>query len=130
MQALSQKLDLELPAAPESVAEARHAAARMAREHGVGELDVKIAVSEAVGNAVVHAYRETEPGTIRVHGRVAGDKLVFEVSDRGVGMSPHPGARGLSLGIPLIAKVAHDLRIEGGSGGTTVRFSFPLGATA
>lgn len=55
-------LDLELPAERGSVAKARSAASKIAREVGVEELDVKIAVSEAVGNAVIHAYRDRAPG--------------------------------------------------------------------
>jgi anti-sigma regulatory factor (Ser/Thr protein kinase) len=121
---------LELPADPESVAEARHAAAAVARSVGADEADVKIAISEAVGNAVVHAYRGGLEGIIRVKGAVERGKLRFEVSDDGVGMSPNLDSRGLHLGIPLIGKVAEDLHIAAAARGTTVSFSFPLAATA
>ncbi len=130
MQALTERLALELPAEPESVAEARHAAADLARRVGADEADVKIAVSEAVGNAVMHAYRDRERGMVRVSGEVARGALRFSVSDDGVGMSPNLESRGLHLGIPLIGKVAHDLRIDATAAGTTISFSFPLAATA
>ena len=130
MQALTESLALELPAEPASVAEARHAASHLARRVGADEADVKIAVSEAVGNAVVHAYRDREPGSIRVEGFLEPGRLRFSISDRGVGMSPNIDSPGLRLGIPLIGKVAADLHIDAGAWGTTISFSFPLAATA
>jgi anti-sigma regulatory factor (Ser/Thr protein kinase) len=130
VQALSESLDLELPAEPESVAEARHAAARLARHHGAEEADVKIAVSEAVGNAVLHAYRDGDGGTVTVKGSVVRGKLVFVITDTGVGMSPNLNSPGLHLGIPLIGKVAEDMRIDAGSGGTSISFSFPVAVGA
>ena len=126
MQALTESLDLELPAHPESVAEARHAAARLARHYGAEEADVKIAVSEAVGNAVLHAYRGDVTGTVAVRGALIRGKLVFVVVDNGVGMSPNPDSPGLHLGIPLIGKVAEDMRIDAGADGTSISFSFPV----
>ena len=130
MQALSESLDLELPAEPESVAEARHAAARLARHHGAEEADVKIAVSEAVGNAVLHAYRDRDSGTVVVKGSLIRGRLVFVITDTGVGMSPNMNSPGLHLGIPLIGKVAEDMRIDAGSGGTSISFSFPVAVGA
>jgi anti-sigma regulatory factor (Ser/Thr protein kinase) len=126
VQALTETLELELPAEPASVAEARHAAVRLAHRFGVDAADVKIAVSEAVGNAVLHAYRGDATGTVRVSGCLARGKLVFVIRDEGVGMSPNPESPGLRMGIPLIGKVAQDLRIDGGSDGTTISFSFPV----
>lgn len=126
MQAVSETLDLELPAQPESVAEARHAAARLAQLAGADESDVKIAVSEAVGNAVLHAYRNGDPGHVTITGSVRHGKLRFVIGDEGVGMSPNPDSPGLHLGLPLIGKVAEDMRIEADESGTRISFSFPL----
>ena len=128
MQALTESLELELPADPESVAEAqaRGRPARAAfRRRGVGR---KIAVSEAVGNAVLHAYRGDVTGTVNVRGALIRGKLVFVVADNGVGMSPNPDSPGLHLGIPLIGKVAEDMRIDAGADGTSISFSFPVSA--
>jgi serine/threonine-protein kinase RsbW len=123
-------MTMELPALPESVAEARHAAADLARRVGADVADVKIAVSEAVGNAVIHAYRGRERGIIRIVAALERNKLRFWISDRGVGMSPNLDSPGLHLGLPLIGKVAHDLHIDAGSRGTTISFSFPVAASA
>ena len=55
--ASNDKLELVLPAAPPSVAAARHALTAYAERYGWTDLwPIQTAVSEAVGNAVVHAY--------------------------------------------------------------------------
>ena len=84
-------------------------------------------VTEAVGNAVIHAYRTREPGTIEMRAEVlVPDTLLVVVVDDGDGMSPHPEATGLGLGLPLIASVA-GLEIERHNPhGTTVRMRFSL----
>jgi anti-sigma regulatory factor (Ser/Thr protein kinase) len=105
---------------------ARHAAARLANEVGADEFDVKIAISEAVGNVVVHAYREGSPGTIEISGTVDDGKLVISVTDHGVGMSPHPDSPGLGFGLPLIGQVVDDLHVEAGPDGTCLSMVFAL----
>lgn len=129
MQNLITELDLELPARPESVGRARHEAARLAAACGADETNVKIGVSEAVGNAVLHAYRGDLDGPIRLRGSLRGKRLVIVVTDQGVGMSPDPGSSGLGLGLPLIGTVAEDMRVVGGPQGTTISMSFPAAST-
>jgi anti-sigma regulatory factor (Ser/Thr protein kinase) len=126
MQSLVSRLELELPAVPDSVPTARHAAARLAGEVGADELDVKIAISEAVGNVVVHAYRNGDVGTVAVEGGIENHKLVIAVADHGVGMSPHPDSPGLGFGLPLIGNVTEDLHVEADGHGTRVSMTFAL----
>jgi anti-sigma regulatory factor (Ser/Thr protein kinase) len=126
MQSLASRLELELPAVPDSVPVARHAAARLASEVGACEFDVKIAVSEAVGNVVVHAYRDREPGTIEIRGSIDDGKLVIVITDNGIGMSPNPVSPGLGFGLPLIGQVVEDLHVEADAAGTRVSMIFPL----
>ncbi len=126
MQSLASRLELELPAVPNSVPTARHAAARLATEVGAVEFDVKIAVSEAVGNVVVHAYRNGHTGNVQIQGAIEEGKLVIAVADQGVGMSPHPDSPGLGFGLPLIGQVVEDLHVEAGAMGTRVSMIFPL----
>jgi anti-sigma regulatory factor (Ser/Thr protein kinase) len=45
---------------------------------------VGIAVSEAVTNVVLHAYRQREPGWIRATASIVPDLLTVVVSDGGV----------------------------------------------
>jgi anti-sigma regulatory factor (Ser/Thr protein kinase) len=115
-------LDLSSDAA--NVAVARHALAELARRVGAHVDDVKIAVSEAVGNAVVHAYRGGDAGTIRVTGRHRRGRLLVTVADDGIGMTPNPGNRGLRVGIPLITKLCDDVRFTSSDEGTVVSMSF------
>jgi serine/threonine-protein kinase RsbW len=126
MQSLAADIELELRSEPASVGAARHAAARLAADVGAPEDDVRIAVSEAVGNAVVHGYRGRRSGPIILKGWVEGGRLLVVVVDRGIGMSPNPASAGLGMGLPLIARVVEDLRVEGGPEGTTVSMSFAI----
>ncbi len=75
--------------------------------------DVKLAVSEACTNVVVHAHPRGGPGTMQVSLTVDGDDLTVEVVDRGVGMERdrESPSRGLGLGIPLIETVAREVTI-------------------
>jgi anti-sigma regulatory factor (Ser/Thr protein kinase) len=126
MQGLASRLELNLPAVPDSVPEARHAAAGLATAAGADELDVKIAVSEAVGNVVVHAYRDGNPGNFELEGSVEDGRLVLAVTDHGIGMSPHPDSPGLGFGLPLIGNVTDDLHVEADGHGTRVEMTFLL----
>ncbi len=126
MQSLASSLELKLPAVPDSVPKARHAAARLASEVGADELDVKIAVSEAVGNVVVHAYRDGTAGNLELEGSIEDGKLVLVVTDHGIGMSPHPDSPGLGFGLPLIGNVTDDLHVEADGQGTRVSMTFML----
>ena len=133
MQAVAEQFDLELPAEPESVTRARHAAVDLARSAGAAEADVEIAVSEAVGNAVLHAYPDPDGqgrGTVRVVGSLDAGRLVFVVQDEGVGMRPHPGSPGLRLGLPLIGQVSADMHIDTHFGGTRISMAFPTASGA
>ena len=71
-------------------------------EDGIGA--VRLAVSEAATNAVVHAYRESD-GQLQVHAHVAAGELVVVVADKGSGLAPRPDSPGLGLGMPLMATV-------------------------
>jgi serine/threonine-protein kinase RsbW len=123
---------LDLPSEPGSVAAARNGVAGLAERLGVAVDDVKVAVSEAVGNAIVHAYRGGKTGVIRVFAREDRGRLLVTVADDGMGMAPHPESPGLRIGIPLITKVCEDVRFSSSDGGTTVSMSFaaPAGCGA
>lgn len=111
------------------MAVARDALGKLARAVGARVDDVKIAVSEAVGNAIVHAYRGGDSGTIRVTGRYKRGRLLVTVADDGMGMTPNPGNPGLRVGIPLITKLCDDVRFTSSEKGTVVAMSFATGGT-
>jgi anti-sigma regulatory factor (Ser/Thr protein kinase) len=78
--------------------------------------DVRLAVSEAVTNAVLHAYRDRDPGEIRVEAVVQDDGcLAIVVEDDGFGPLPRPDSPGLGLGLPTIASVADAVELSAGN---------------
>jgi stage II sporulation protein AB (anti-sigma F factor) len=121
-------VQLDLSSDATNVAVARNAIAELAERVGAAVDDVKIAVSEAVGNAVVHAYRGGDAGPIRVTGRYKRGRLLVTVADEGIGMTPNPGNPGLRVGIPLITKLCDDVRFTSSDRGTVVSMSFGAGA--
>ena len=83
------EIKITLSALPENEAVARGCVSQFVSraDPTVTELaDVRCAVSEAVTNCVVHAYRG-EPGYIYINARLYGDgRLTVKVSDRGCGI--------------------------------------------
>jgi anti-sigma regulatory factor (Ser/Thr protein kinase) len=78
--------------------------------------DVRLAVSEAATNAVLHAYRDRPPGEIRVAASVHDDGvLTIVVEDDGFGPLPRPDSPGLGLGLPTIASVADAVELSAGA---------------
>jgi anti-sigma regulatory factor (Ser/Thr protein kinase) len=105
---------------------ARQAAATIARACDVDAHAVAVCVTEAVTNAVLHAYRDgDDPGTVVIELLPRGaDGLEIRVSDHGHGLAPRPDSPGAGLGMPLIAALADGLEIETGAGGTRVTMRF------
>lgn len=129
MQSVTQALNLTYEAEPRSVAEARNAVAEYAAAAGASQtqLDaIRLAVSEAVTNAVVHAYRD-DPGQVQLTVALAGPELWILVADEGGGMQPAARRPGLGLGLGLISQVCDDMSIVPRSaGGIEVRILFKL----
>jgi anti-sigma regulatory factor (Ser/Thr protein kinase) len=118
------------PARADQVKLARREVAAYAREHGAVDPDgIALAVSEAVTNAVVHAYVDApRPGDVQVKAEVhAGNGLEIEVCDDGRGMIPRLDSPGLGVGLPLVAKIAQRFKVEARpTGGTAVRMFFAV----
>ena len=119
------------PTAPESVGSVRRALASFSREIGASEAtiaDVELAVSEAVTNVVVHAYRDAaEAGTIEIAGALASGELWVIVADTGSGLHPRRDSPGLGLGLGLIAQVSDGVDlVHRASGGLELRMRFVL----
>jgi anti-sigma regulatory factor (Ser/Thr protein kinase) len=124
-------LELTLPARPENVAVARHAIGGFADVLEVPDqtlADVKLAVTEACTNVVVHAYPGGD-GTMELHATIVEDVLRVVVVDQGRGMLPRPDSPGLGLGLPLIATLTESLELGTGEDEQTeVRMTFRLAA--
>jgi serine/threonine-protein kinase RsbW/stage II sporulation protein AB (anti-sigma F factor) len=120
------------PASEDSVAQLRQALSDFAFAHGVPEpcvSDVRLAVSEAVTNAVVHAFRGRAHGTVVVSMTVHDAEWVeVRVTDDGSGMAPRDDSPGLGLGLPLIRHLTDqfDYRRPAGSVGTELWMRFRL----
>jgi anti-sigma regulatory factor (Ser/Thr protein kinase) len=118
------------PARPEHVGAARRAASVAAQRAGAERdvLDaVRLAVSEAVSNVVVHGYRHAGRGDFTVSVQWGDDQLEVTVRDHGCGMQPRMDSPGAGLGLPLIASLAKSFSVsEPPDGGTEVRMTFPL----
>ncbi len=107
---------------------ARRSAASFAEHVGADRAAVELAVGEAVGNAVLHAYREGAAGRILVEGLCDDGELLLTVSDEGVGMRPDPESSGLGFGLPLMAQLSKAVEITArGDGGTAVCMRFAIG---
>jgi anti-sigma regulatory factor (Ser/Thr protein kinase) len=80
--------------------------------------DVVLAVSEAINNAIEHAYRKVS-GTVRLEVSAEGNLLRVQVSDRGHWfVSESNDERG--RGILLMNSLMDSVEIESNGGGTTV----------
>ncbi len=128
---LETDIRLALPARPENVAVVRQALAGLAEALRVDEpmaADMKIAITEACTNAVLHAY-DGEVGPLEVVFRPSAGQLTLSVRDRGPGFKPLPAAdeeNPLGFGLALIASLADAFAIQGSAYGTEVQMTFDL----
>lgn len=122
-------LSLILPARAENVAVVRHAIGGLGEALDVDEQvisDVKLAVTEACTNTVVHAYPQDE-GPLEVAAYVGDERLLIVVRDEGLGIVPRTDSPGLGLGLPLIATLAETLELgTDDDKRTEVRMTFRL----
>lgn len=105
---------LRLPARAENVAVVRHAIGGLGEVVEIGDqtlADVKLAVTEACTNAVVHAYSNGDEGPLEVAAYLGQDRLRLVVRDEGRGIVPRTNSPGLGLGLPLIATLAEALEL-------------------
>jgi serine/threonine-protein kinase RsbW len=116
-----------IPGTPLGVRVLRREMARMAEECGMdaeGIADVRLAVTEAATNAVMHAYANTE-GDLRVTAALGDGELAIVIADAGPGLVDRDDSPGLGVGLAVIAHVSEQLRIFSDSGGTEVHMTFP-----
>jgi len=122
-----------VPAIPENVAALRRAVTELAARAGANDRvqgSVALAVGEACGNAVQHAYPPGETGPLVVEAQVDGTRMLVVVTDMGRGCVPRPDSGGIGLGLPLMTSLAQSVTIVDGEGGrgTEVRMLFALDA--
>lgn len=126
-------ITLRFPALPEYLVLARAVIAGLARSLPLGPRDVadlELAVTEACGNAVRHAYPPGAPGTVALDLVVAADRLVLVVEDQGAGIGlplaegvTTPSERG-GMGLTIMRVVTDELDVSSARGrGTIVRMT-------
>jgi anti-sigma regulatory factor (Ser/Thr protein kinase) len=122
----TQRFETRVDAQPASVGRLRASVVEFAREIGFEDTGpIALAVSEAMTNVILHAYRDVETGDMRVVACDEPDRLVVVVRDYGGGMRPRADSPGLGLGLPLISSMADALQIEAADGaGTLLRMHF------
>jgi serine/threonine-protein kinase RsbW len=121
---------LTMPARAEGVGVVRQALAGMADAlafNAAVVADMKMAVTEACTNVVVHAY-EGDDGTLEVEMLADESTLTIVVRDWGTGIQPRPQRReapALGLGLPLIAALSDSFELRGSTNsGAEVRMTF------
>jgi len=131
------RMCLRLSCVPSNIAVARIAVATFAAGQGFTVPDIeeiKVAVSEAVSNAVLYAYPAgggITPAGVTISALSRGDELVVEVQDSGVGIPDVKKAREpgfttapghMGLGLSFMESFMDDLSLESSPGkGTRVR---------
>jgi serine/threonine-protein kinase RsbW len=128
-------LRLEAPAAPAAIGQLRRRvvdyATQMGASEAVGEA-IRLAVSEALTNVVIHAYDGGAPGAMTLEARrEESEQLTIVVLDEGHGFTADPVNPGLGLGLTLMAKMADSVVISSreGTPGTAVSMHFGLAQT-
>jgi serine/threonine-protein kinase RsbW len=127
-------VSLALDARAENVSLVREVLAGLADTVEVGAAldDIKVAVSEACNNAVLHAYDDGRDGPLEIELRLSPNELQAVVRDHGAGTSPAAATpddrfpvRG--IGLTVIAALAHRSEVSSTPGqGTQVTMSFAI----
>lgn len=119
----------EFPAEAESVPKARAVLTGFALNAGAkaDRLEaIRLATSEAVTNAVLHAYPDAG-GSFQVTASYVPGELYVVVADDGAGLCPGRPPRGLGVGLAVIAKLADHLEIiKRPRSGTELQMRFKL----
>jgi anti-sigma regulatory factor (Ser/Thr protein kinase) len=130
---------LTLPAVAANIALVRQVLSGIADGIGVDPAltaDMKIAITEACTNVVMHAYPD-QPGPVEISIERLGVNLAVGVRDAGIGFRPlapfdaatDPEAQPptVGFGLALIASLSDEFGIVSGPNGTEVKMVFALG---
>jgi serine/threonine-protein kinase RsbW len=127
---MTSDMRLALPARAENIAIVRHALGALGEAYALDDQtlsDIRLAVTEACTNVVVHAYPDGHEGPMEVQATLLGEELAVLVRDEGKGIGPRPDSPGLGLGLPLIASLAESVQLgRDGAEHTEVRMTFSL----
>jgi serine/threonine-protein kinase RsbW len=123
-------IELALPARAANIAVVRHAFGALGEVFAVDEeilSNIRLAVTEACTNVVVHAYPDDDEGLLEVAATLREDKLEVVVRDEGPGIGPRADSPGLGLGLALIVSLTESVQLgRDVDERTEVRMTFPL----
>jgi serine/threonine-protein kinase RsbW len=123
-------MELALPARAANIAVVRYAFGALGEAFAVDEqilANIRLAVTEACTNVVVHAYPDGHEGPLEICATLGEEKLVVVVRDEGSGIAPRADSPGLGLGLPLIASLTESVLLgRDDDDRTEVRMTFPL----
>jgi serine/threonine-protein kinase RsbW len=126
----SEDFVVRLPAVATSVPRARRAVAAECRALGAEAglcARIALATSEAVTNAVLHAFPEDGPGEVSASVRRDGEEIEIVIADNGRGLVTRSDSPGMGMGLGIIAEVSDRLSIVAdGRRGTALHMWFAL----
>ena len=126
-------IELTLPARAANIAVVRHAFGAIGEAFAVDEetlSNIRLAVTEACTNVVVHAYPDDQEGPLEVLATLREERLEVVVRDEGPGIAPRADSPGLGLGLPLIASLTESVQLgRDREERTEVRMTFSLAGT-
>jgi anti-sigma regulatory factor (Ser/Thr protein kinase) len=116
-----------LPATRDSVATARHAVDRFARDLEVDVDGMVLAVSEAVANVVAHAYVDDAPGVVELSAAASPLEVTVTVRDHGGGLGGADRAPGAGYGLLIIRRLAQHVELADTRDGVALTMAFRRG---
>jgi PAS domain S-box-containing protein len=117
----AERLHLDLPTNPKSLATLRRTLGRWLESLGASRVesnDVQVACHEACSNAMEHAYRFRE-ATIDVDGEFDGEEVRVTITDHGAWREKRDSDRG--RGLDLIRALMDEVEVTPSDSGTSVR---------
>ena len=114
----------QLPATPESVSAARHRVRCYAADLQVDLDGVLLAVSEAVSNAVAHAYAEGTRGQVELTAGASQSEFTVTVRDHGRGLAGGGSGTGAGFGLKIIRDVSEHVELTDSPGGVSLTMGF------
>jgi len=122
----------DVVARAQAVPHVRHAVGDLLARYGAPEDTlgrVRLAVSEAAANVVLHAYDgRAVPGQLHYDADIIDGDLEVVVTDDGVGLRDDHHSDGLGLGLKVIAAVSDDFAVTQRRFGLEVWMRFVLDA--
>jgi len=117
-----------LPATLASVAAARRSVRTFASGLEVDLAGLALATSEAVSNAVIHAYRGESDGVVELSAAASPLELTVTVRDHGRGLDGADRTPGAGFGLTIIRRVAQHVELADTGDGVALTMGFRRGA--